>query len=312
MSKQWMLGVGVGLDLGGIALIVLGLEEAGWQLALGLAMMLVGTVLVTRAFQGAEAPAEPDAATVSRKLDRWRPEPELRADPPRKVKPTFTAWLTIGAWSAMLAVAGGFAWYNVLELNPPIPSQGLLESEGAHVGAEIHRKEVRDHEGGRRRYYLYYNFQDQTGSSVRSSVVVSKTLFDRYREGASLDVVYLPGDPMVHFVPALTQASFALRALLMGAVVAMFFLFLLIARMLRHRRLARSGRAVAGMVEKVSRRGGSKSLRIRYSNSQGKEQTLTAFERNPARKTGDVVTVMTDRAGEAEMYSLLLFRAVEQ
>src|SRR5690606_23510813 len=114
-----------------------------------------------------------------------------------------------------------------------------------------------------------------------------------------IEVVYLPGDPMIHFVPELTQAPFAMRALLMGAVATAFGLFLVASRLFRHWRLARSGRPVAGRVESVSRRGGAKKLRVRYESSQGRELSLNALERNPARKQGDIVTVMTGPSGEA-------------
>lgn len=312
MSKGLMLGAGVGLDLGGLGLIVTALPDGGWPLAAGLALMLAGTMLITRSLQSKSAPQTADEADYQKAGKRWRPEPELRGDPPRRVKMSVTAQVTIFAWLLMLGVAGWYGWRNVWRLSPPVPSQSLLLKEGGSAVAEIHRKEIRDLEDGRKSYYLYYNFTDDTGAGVRSSVNVSASVFADYRDGGKLQIRYLPGEPLVHFAADLTQEPFAMRGTLMAIVAGAFLLFLLGAKMFRHRRLARSGKAVAGYVESVKRRGGAKKLRVRYETVNGREIFISPLERNVARNTGDVVTVLywPGEPEGGELYSLLLFRAV--
>lgn len=313
MSKGWMLGAGIGLDFAGLGLIFMALPEGGWLLAAGLALILAGTLIVTRSLQASAPPDAPAAVDFSKAGKRWKPEPELRADPPRRVKMTVTAQVTIFAWLLMLAVAGWFGWHNVWRLNQAVPSQNLLLRDGERAVAEIHRKETRDLEDGGQRFYLYYNFTDASGAGVRSSVNVSASLFAEHSEGGSLEVVYLPGDPLVHFSPQLTRAPFSTRGTLMAAVVAAFLLLLLGSKMYRHRRLARSGRAVAGYVEGLTRRGGAKKLRVRYETVNGREIYISPLERNPLRKQGDVVTVLywQGEPKNGELYNLCLFRAVE-
>lgn len=313
MSKGWMLGVGAGLDFGGLGLIVTTLPEAGWPLAAGLALMLAGTMLITRSLQSKSEATADGPAERKRASKRWQPEPELLRDPPRPVSMTVTAKITVVAWLAMLAVAGWFGWQNVWRLAPPVPSQTLILNEGVRATATIHRKEVRDREDGQQRYYLYYNFTDASGSGVRSSTSVSASLFGEYEEGDSLEVAYLPGEPLAHFAVELTRGPFAMRGSLMALVVGAFLLFLLGAKMLRHRNLARSGKAVAGYVESVVRRGGGKKLEVRYETVNGREITIKPLERNALRKQGDVVTVLylPGNPEDGEMYSLCLFRAVE-
>lgn len=308
-----MLGVGVGLDLGGLGLIAVSLPEGGLLLAAGLALMLAGTMLVTRSLQTKSDAEDVESPDLARLGKRWKPEPELQQDPPRKTKMTVTAQVTIFAWLLMFGVAGWFGWQKIWRLNPNVPSQALMLEEGARASAEIHRKEIRDLEDGSRRHYLYYNFTDETGAGVRSSVGVSESVFADYEEGDQIEVVYFPGEPLTHFAYGLTRPPFAMRGSLMAAVVGAFLLFLLVAKMLRHRKLARSGRAVAGHVESLVRRGGAKKLRVRYQTINGREIYIHPLERNALRKQGDLVTVLYDSKvpEDGELYSLLLFRAAE-
>jgi len=313
MSKGWILGAGAGLEFAGLGLIVTTLPDAGWPLAAGLALMLAGTMVITRALQSKVEPASEDAVDRRRAVKRWQPEPELRGDPPRRVAMTATAKITVVAWLAMLAVSGWFGWRNVWRLSAPVPSQALILNEGARATATIHRKEVRDREDGGKRYYLYYNFTDSTGSGVRSSVNVSASLYQEYMEGDALQVAYLPGEPLAHFAVELTRGPFAMRGSLMAVVAGAFLLFLLGAKMLRHRNLVRSGKAVAGRVESVRRRGGAKKLEVRYETVNGREITIKPLERNAQRKQGDVATVLylPGNPEDGELYSLCLFRAIE-
>ncbi len=313
MSKGLKLGVGVGLDFAGLGLIVTALPDGGWLLAAGLALMLAGTMLITRSLQAKAEPETNEALDLKRAGKRWQPEPELQCDPPRRTTMTVTAKITVVAWLAMLAVSGWFGWRNVWRLSPPVPSQQLILNEGARASAKIHRKEVRDRDDGQKRYYLYYNFTDSTGAGVRSSVNVSSSVFDEYQEGDALEVAYLPGEPLAHFAVGLTRGAFAMRGSLMAMVVGAFLLFLLGARMVRHRNLVRSGKAVAGSVVSAVRRGGAKKLEVRYETVNGREITIKPLERNALRKRGDVVTVLylPGNPEDGELYSLCLFRAIE-
>ncbi len=300
------LGAGAVLDLAGMTLVVAAIPEAGWKLAAGLAMLLAGTLLISRSLRGARpAPAAPEQLEQARK--GWQPEPELRQDPPRPVRLSVTAKIVAMAWLLMLAAAGAYAHLEVFSRNPGPPSRGLIDSQGARTEATVHRREVRENAAGEPRYSLYYNFADAAGAAVRSSTVVSKLLFEQHEEGAGLEVVYLPGDPLAHYLPALTRPAFAERGLLMAVVVAAFLIYLLETRRLRHRRLVRQGTPVAGVAENVRRRGGARAFDVCY-RADGRERKLRASERNPARRDGDAVTVLCD-AGEAELYSQCLYRA---
>jgi hypothetical protein len=196
----------------------------------------------------------------------------------------------------------------VFSRNPGPPSQRLLETQGARAEATVHRRELRQNAQGEPRYSLYYNFTDEAGSAVRSSVTVSKMLFERYPEGAKLEVAYLPGDPLAHFLPALTRPVFAERALLMALTAVAFLAYLLESRRRRHSRLVRQGTPVAGVAENVRRRGGARVYDVRF-RSGGREGKLRATERNPLRRDGDVVTVLCDAQGDAELYLQCLYRA---
>jgi hypothetical protein len=85
--------------------------------------------------------------------------------------------------------------------------------------------------------------------------------------------------------------------------------FLLDAQRRKHKRLVRSGKTVPGVVGKVTRRDGSRSYEVRYE-AHGAEQRMSAVERNPDRRNGDVVTVLcsSERPSEAIVYRLALYQ----
>ena len=301
-----MIGAGVALDVAGLALVASSIPEPSWKLGAGLAMLLGGTLLVSRSLRGpAPAPMSAQQAETARK--GWKPEPELRQAPPRAVQLSVTAKIVVMAWLLMFVVTGAYAYATVFSRNPGPPSRALLDAEGARTEATVHRREVREAADGEPRYSLYYNFTDATGAAIRSSAVVSKMLFDRYEEGDRLEAVYLPGDPLAHYLPPLTRPAFAERGLLMALVAVAYCAYLLEQRRRRHRRLASSGTPVAGVAENVRRRGGSRVYDVRFT-TDGREGSLRATERNPMRRSGDVVTVLCD-GKEAELYSQCLYRA---
>ena len=199
----------------------------------------------------------------------------------------------------------------MLPLNPTSREQRLIGDDATLGEATIHRKETRESADGEPRYYFYYNFEDVDQSAVRSSVSVGKRLFDAWEIGDQVEVRFLSGDPVLHYLPEFERSDFVLRAVLMGLVVATFFLFLLEAKRRRHRRLVRDGRAVPGVVEKVSSRGAAKHVTVSFA-TQHTEQKLKATIRSARLAAGDSVTVLYDPSDprEAELYRACLYRAV--
>jgi hypothetical protein len=88
--------------------------------------------------------------------------------------------------------------------------------------------------------------------------------------------------------------------------------FVLERRRRRHLRLAREGTPVAGVAENVRRRGGVRVFDVKFK-LKGREGSLRASERNPMRRNGDIVTVLSDPidAGDAVLYQQCLYRARE-
>ena len=272
--------------------------------------MLAGTWLISSTLRGASAQAPATPAEIEGAKKRWKPEPELEQSTPRRVRLNATAKIVALAWLLMFAVGGAWSYVRVFSRNPPPPSRALLDAEGARTQATVHRREVREDSGGEPRYMLYYNFAGEDGSAVRSSVTVAKPLFDLHQEGEKLETVYLPGDPLAHYLPALTRPAFAERGLLMALVVLAFFAYLLESRRRRHRRLVREGTAAPGVAENVRRRGGARVFQVRF-RANGRDGLLKVTERNPMRRDGDVVTVLYDPQNpeEAELYGQCLYRA---
>ncbi len=304
----WVLA-GVALDIIGLVLIATSLPEGGVWLAAGTACFALGTLAVLYAPRKDEGEAPP--RDVIRKARRqWRAEPELLRDPPRRVRLAPAARISLLAWALAFAMVGFFAWERVVRLNPPSPGQALLGEEGLTGDATIHRKETRETADGEPRYYLYYHFESAAGAAVRSSATVGRALFDQYETGDALEVRYLPSDPILHYLPKIERTNFALRAVLMALVVAVFFLFLLEAKRRRHRKLVKEGRAAPGVVETLRRRGGSRAVTVRFEARQT-EQTLSATLRHVRVEVGEAVTVLYDPTDprEAELYRACLYRA---
>jgi hypothetical protein len=302
------IGGGIALDVAGLALAATSPPEADWRMGVGLALMLAGTWLISTTVRGA-VPTEASPEDVEKARGRWRPEPELRNDPPRRVRLSPMARVAALAWLLMLGIGGAYAYVMVFGRNPAPPSRNLLDAEGARAQATIHRREVRENAGGEPRYVLYYNFKEADGTAVRSSVNVSKMLFERYHEGDRFEVAYIEGDPLAHYVPGLTRPAFAERGLLMALVVLAFLLYLLESRRRRHLRLVRQGSPVPGVVENLKRRGGTRVYDVLFQVN-GRNGMLRASERNRRRRNGDIVTVLCDRgANDAEVYHQCLYRA---
>ncbi len=300
------IAAGAALDLVGLALVVWSLPEGGLPLAAGVACLLAGAALITRASsrnlnQAASAPQAPD----------WKLDPALRQPLPRSVRLRPLGYVIAAAWLISLAALGWFAADRVLALNPPIPSQSLIETQGVSAVAEIYEKIERTNSRGEPRYYLYYSFEYPKGSEVRASTSVTKRLYDRYQVQDALALKLLPMSPPVVFIPELTQSPFALRGLLVGGVVAALMLLFVDAQRRRHKRLVRTGLPVAGTVEALRRRGGSRTYQARYRVG-GSDHVVRAAERNPSRRNNDQVTVLHDseKPSDAVVYEGAFYKAV--
>lgn len=307
----WLLS-GIALDLAGLTVIALSFSkpDPGVMLTVGAGLILGGTILVSRAGRSEQEKLEEDVKT--RAVRGWKPEKELRPAPPRRVRMAASAQVSIMAWFVATAFVGFFAWDRVVRLSPAPPSRNIVDQAGETAEATIHRKETRLAPDGGERYAIYYNFRDAAGAGVRSSATVSKSLFEEYEEGDRLEVRYLPEDAIAHYLPEITRSDREVRAVLMAAVLGVFFIYLLEARRRRHKRLVQSGTAVPGVVEAISRRGGAKALTVK-AEVQGAERILRTTERNSRRGVGDVVTVLYDphRPADAEIYRGLLYEAAE-
>jgi hypothetical protein len=300
------IAAGAALDLVGLALVVWSLPEGGLPLAAGVVCLLAGAALITRASsrnlnQAANAPHAAD----------WKLDPALRQSLPRSVRLRPLGYVIAATWVISLAALGWFAAERILALNPPIPSQSLIQAQGVDAVAEIYEKIERNNSRGEPRYYLYYSYEDPSGSEVRASIAVTKRLYDRYQVADSLTLKLLPASPPVIFIPELTQGPFALRGLLVGSVIAGLMLLFMDAQRRRHKRLVRSGLPLAGTVEGLRRRGGSRSYQARYRVGGG-DHVVRASERNPSRRNNDQVTVLHDpqQPSDAVVYEGAFYKAV--
>jgi hypothetical protein len=300
------IAAGAALDLAGLALVAWSLPEGGLPLAAGVILLLAGAALITRASSRhlSQAAAAPQASD-------WKLAPALRQSLPRSVRLRPLGYVIAAAWLVSLTAVGWLASHRVLALNPPIPSQTLVEAQGIDAVAEIHEKVERSNSRGEPRYYFYYSYEYPAGSEVRASIAVTKRLYDRYQLGDTLALKLLPASPPLVFIPELTQGPFAMRGLLIGGVIAGLMLVFIDAQRRRHKRLVRSGLPVAGTVENLRRRGGSRTYQVRYRVGGG-EHIVRASERNPSRRNKDQVTVLHDpgKPSDAVVYEGAFYKAV--
>jgi len=300
------IAAGAALDLVGLALVVWSLPEGGLPLAAGVTCLLAGAALITRA----SSRQLNQAAFIPQSTD-WKLDPALRQPLPRAVGLRPLGYVIAAAWLISLAALGWFAANRILALNPPIPSQTLIETQGVAAVAEIYEKIERANSRGEPRYYLYYSYEYPAGSEVRASIAVTKRLYDRYQADDALDLKLLPVSPPVVFIPELTRAPFAIPGLIAGSVIAAFMLIFVDAQRRRHKRLVRSGLPVAGTVDGLRRRGGSRTYQARYRVG-GSDHVVRAAERNPSRRNNDQVTVLHDpeKPSDAVVYEGAFYKAV--
>ncbi len=276
---------------------------------LGIALIAVGS-LAMRSVLGrmdAERKRAPDApaATAAGAEDI---ESELKKPAPRAVKLTARGNLVAAVWLAVTAPAGVLAWRHFNRLPPP-RMKSMLASEGESAAAVIHRKQTFAVEGGGARHAIGYNFNDESGASIRSSVTVPRALFDSLAQGERLEVVYFPPDPSIHYLPEITSPV-TTRVVWLALGILAAAALLANAQRRTHKKLVAEGRAVCGFVAGVRRRGGVRSFLVNYDVG-GERRTVGASERNAGLENGQTATVLYDprRADRAVVYRLALYRA---
>jgi hypothetical protein len=302
--RAWIIGGGA-LAVLGVVLIYRALPAGGELLWSGVLAIVAGTLVMLQAFKQGGAEEEEEPTAPARTAD-WKPEPELRQVPPRRVGLRRSGQLIGLFW--LLLIPGALAFFYFRTYIVP-PAREIPEEIAATATATIHSLDERKRDDGRIDYYLAYNFQDDAGNGYRSSVRVSQERFRSHRIGDTLKVDYIPGNAIAHSVPELAEDRIPPRLALFTLVLLAILGFLLDAQRRKHKRLVRSGKTVPGVVGKVARRGGSRSYEVRYE-AHGAEQRMSAVERNPDRRNGDVVTVLysSERPSEAIVYRLALYQ----
>lgn len=302
--RTWIIGGGA-LAVLGVVLIYRALPAGGELLWSGVLAIVAGTLVMLQAFKQGGAEEVEERTSPARRAD-WKPEPELRQVPPRRVSLRRSGQLIGLFW--LLLIPGALAFFYFRTYIVP-PAREIPEEIAATATATIHSLDERKRDDGRTNYYLAYNFQDDAGNVYRSSVRVSQERFRSHRIGDTLTVHYIPGNAIAHSVPELAEDRIPPRLALFTLVLLAILGFLLDAQRRKHKRLVRSGKTVPGVVGKVTRRGGSRSYDVTYE-AHGSQQRIRAVERNPERRNGDVVTVLysSDRPSEAIVYRLALYQ----
>jgi len=311
--KRWILIAGIVLDGVGAVVIALSLPEAGLTASIGVGCLLIGTLLISfglersRSIEDSDSPAKPTEA----RLKRWKPEQELRAATPRRVRLAPLAQVIVFSWTAMILVGGFLLWERVAGLEPGHPARAVIDEAGAQGVAAVHEKRVRQTANGEPRYYLYYHFADAEDRELRASAQVSAEIYRRYDEGDQLEVVYLPEDLALHYLPEITRSARTIRiGLAIGAVLLALAVVLDIQRR-RHRRLVSRGEAAAAVVERVTRRGSARAYEARYKVG-GREGVVKAVERGRTIEPGDLATVLYEpsKPEDVLLYRTSLYRAI--
>jgi hypothetical protein len=307
LKNPWLLA-GAALDVIGLAVVVWSLPEGGFLLAVGVVCLLAGAALITRNAGVGEATPRPSPSSAA---SSWKLDPVLRQPLPRKTQLRVLGKLIAAIWICTLTALGWFAASRTVGLNPPVRSQTLIVNEGVSIDAEIHDRVERLNAHGETRYYLYYRYEYPQNSEVRASTAVTKTLYDRHQLYDVIQLKVLPSDPPAVVIPAFTRDPFALRGLILGAVIAALLLVYLDSQRRRHKRLVSKGLPVSAIVGNLNRRGASRSYRAEYRVGST-DYFIDVSERNPSRRAGNRVTVLHDPEAPADavVYEASIYRSV--
>jgi hypothetical protein len=309
-ARGWIV-IGAALDLAGAVLIARSVPEIGPGLAAGVGLLLAGSAAVFRGVLGLsrrQSEAAPASAPGSGAAGSgWKPEPELLAAPPRPVKLTWTGKLSTALWGGMVLLVAGYAF-----LAPPRAASvpPLLEAEGVAGTATVHETTERKTASGEAAYYVAYHFETADGTQVRESRRVPRAVYNAVAAGDSFEVIYFQENPQQNFVARLDRKEMPASLRWMAAALLGALVFVFDQQRRVHRRLVSSGKAVAGVVEGVRRRGATRVYTVRYK-LHAQEGRLRGSERNPERANGDVVTVlyMPERPEKVLLYCTSLYQA---
>lgn len=307
LKKPRMLA-GAALDIIGLALVVWSLPDGGVPLAAGVVCLLAGAGFITRG--SSRDDAEP-SSSPSKLASTWNLDPALRQAMPRKTQLKVLGKMIAAIWLCTLAALVWFAASHTVGLNPPVPSQSLIESEGISIAAEIHDRIERTNASGEIRYYLYYRYEYPEGSEIRSSISVTQTLYERYQLDDVVQLKLLQSEPPAVLIPAFTRDPFALRGIILGGVIAALLLVYLDSQRRRHNRLVRTGLPVSAIVANLTRRGATRSYRAEYRVGST-DYSIRVSERNPSRRAGNRVTVLHDpeQPSDAIVYAAAIYKAI--
>lgn len=308
LLKNPRILAGAALDVIGLALVVWSLPDGGVPLAAGVVCLLAGAGLITRG--SSRDDAEP-SSSPSKPASTWNLDPALRQAMPRKTQLKVLGKMIAAIWLCTLAALVWFAASHTVGLNPPVPSQSLIEAEGISITAEIHDRIERTNASGETRYYLYYRYEYPEGSEIRSSISVTRTLYERYQLDDIVQLKLLTSEPPAVLVPAFTRDPFALRGIILGGVIAALLLVYLDSQRRRHNRLVRTGLPVAAIVSNLRRRGATRSYQAEYRVGSN-DYSIRVSERNPRRRAGNRVTVLHDpeQPSDAIVYVTAIYKAI--
>lgn len=265
-SRVWIIA-GACLDLAGAVLVVTSFSQGGLRLVGGIALVLAGSFVVFQgvvrtlrqsAPQGAKPAKQPD-------LSKWHAEPELRGPTPRNVQ-LAPSGRRLAVWGGLLVLTlGGYVFFFTSHATP---GQAAIEKLGIPTKGTVHDKQTRDGPNGAG-YYVSYNFRDQAGNGVRSSVRVSESVYSSVNVNDSVDVIFLPEDPLIHVVPGISESRESPSALLLvaGFLAAPLLMAEIIRR--RHRALVSRGEPVPGVVRELRGRGQTQSFSVHYTGMAG-------------------------------------------
>jgi hypothetical protein len=305
--RLWIVA-GACLDLAGALLVATSLSQGGVRLLGGIALVLAGSFMV---FRGVLRPPQPAASRGGKPIrpdfSKWRSEPELRGPTPRNVQ-LAPSGRRLAIWGSVVILALGGYVYLFTSQAPP--GQEAIEELGVHTKGTVHDKRTLEQANGTA-HYLYYNFKDEAGSGVRSSIRVPESVYSTVNVNDTIGVVYLPQDPLIHVVPGISENQKTPPAFLL--VAGFLAIPLVMAEIIRrrHRTLVSQGEAVPGVVRELGGRGQVQSFSVYYTLGE-EERSLRGSLRGANLREGSLLTVLylADNPDASLLYASSFYRAV--
>ena len=298
---------GVVLDVAGAGLIAFFLlqkrEDLLW---VGVVLMVIGSALVIRRAR-TRSSFEAAIPRARRDDNTWKLEPELTLPPPRRVELTLTSRLCVWLWLTAVVAALLYTKGYPHHVNS---NEMAFSRFGVKATAIVHNKRHHKNTRGQLRYYLHYNFSNQHGEQVRASISVAERIYASFNEGDVIQIVYLPDNPLSHWVLGVEsngpRREGLLALLALSAVLAVLEL-----QRRRHKRLVTKGSAISGTVLEVTRIGITSRYTVR-TETAGVERKLRHSERSCKLRSGDYVTVLycPNRPSDILLYRAAAYRVL--